>query len=84
MKSQSFPKDLTAEAVGLPYFCEIAAKGGIMRRALAVVTHGGRLWFLGGMDENDEPSLAVDWHDPKTGEWGKGPDLPKSPMAGFG
>ncbi|MGV3533023.1 MAG: PQQ-binding-like beta-propeller repeat protein [Chthoniobacteraceae bacterium] len=54
------------------------------RRALAVVAHGDRLWFLGGMDENDEPSLAVDWHDPKTGEWGKGPPLPKSPMAGFG
>lgn len=54
------------------------------RRALAAVAHGDRLWFLGGMDEHDEPSLAVDWHDPKTGEWGKGPDLPTSPMAGFG
>ncbi len=54
------------------------------RRALALVAHGGRLWFLGGMDDQDTPSLAVDWHDPQTGEWGKGPDLPESPMAGFG
>ncbi len=54
------------------------------RRALAVVAHNQRVWFLGGMDEHDEPSRAVDWFDPKTGEWGKGPELPDSTMAGFG
>lgn len=54
------------------------------RRALAIVAHGDRLWFIGGMDSEDEPSLAVDWYEPKTGKWGKGADLPKSKMAGFG
>lgn len=54
------------------------------RRALAVVAHEDRLWFIGGMDSSDEPSLAVDWYEPKTGKWGKGPELPKSKMAGFG
>jgi outer membrane protein assembly factor BamB len=54
------------------------------RRALAAVAGGGRLWFLGGMDGEDEPSRAVDWHEPATGQWGKGPDLPDGSMAGFG
>ncbi|MDB6152379.1 MAG: Kelch repeat-containing protein [Chthoniobacteraceae bacterium] len=54
------------------------------RRAIAAVAEGGRIWFLGGMDNHETLSLAVDWFRPETGEWGKGPDLPKSPMSGFG
>lgn len=54
------------------------------RRALAIAEHKGRLWFLGGMDSNDDPSREVDWMDIKTGEWGKGPLLPDGSMAGFG
>lgn len=54
------------------------------RRALATVAQGGRLWFIGGMDSHDEPSRAVDWFEPATGKWGKGPDLPDGTMAGFG
>jgi outer membrane protein assembly factor BamB len=54
------------------------------RRALAAVAHGDRIWFLGGMNSSDEPSRAVDWWEPQTGAWGKGPDLPDGSMAGFG
>lgn len=54
------------------------------RRALAAVTQGGKIWFIGGMDGHDEPSRAVDWFEPATGKWGKGPDLPDGAMAGFG
>ncbi len=54
------------------------------RRALAAVAQGGRIWFLGGMENDDEPSLAVDWFEPDTGKWGRGPALPEGPMAGFG
>lgn len=54
------------------------------RRAIATVTQGKRLWFLGGMDSHDEPSRAVDWFEPGTGAWGKGPELPDGEMAGFG
>ncbi len=54
------------------------------RRALAAVASHGRVWFLGGMDSHDEPSRAVDWWEPATGKWGKGPDLPDGSMAGFG
>jgi outer membrane protein assembly factor BamB len=54
------------------------------RRALATVAQGGRIWFIGGMDAHDEPSRAVDWFEPATQIWGKGPDLPDAAMAGFG
>ncbi len=54
------------------------------RRAIATVAQGGKIWFIGGMDSHDEPSRAVDWFEPATGKWGKGPDLPDGAMAGFG
>ncbi|EDY20560.1 Kelch repeat-containing protein [Chthoniobacter flavus Ellin428] len=54
------------------------------RRALAAVAHAGRIWFIGGIDNHDELARNVDWFDPATGEWGKGPDLPDDTMAGFG
>ncbi len=54
------------------------------RRALATVAQAGKIWFIGGMDGHDEPSRAVDWFEPATGKWGKGPDLPDGAMAGFG
>lgn len=54
------------------------------RRALAAVAQGGRIWFIGGMDSHDEPARTVDWFEPTTGQWGKGPDLPDGAMAGFG
>jgi outer membrane protein assembly factor BamB len=54
------------------------------RRAIATVAQGGKIWFIGGMDAHDEPARAVDWFEPATGKWGKGPDLPDGAMAGFG
>lgn len=54
------------------------------RRAIAMVVQGNRLWFLGGMDSKDEPSSEVDWYEPATNTWGKGPVLPDGNMAGFG
>lgn len=54
------------------------------RRALAVVAFADRLWFLGGMENDDEPSRRVDWFEPKTGAWGLGPLLPDGSLGGFG
>ncbi len=54
------------------------------RRAIAAVAHGGRIWFLGGIDDHDNLSRAVDWFEPATAKWGKGPDLPAGSMGGFG
>jgi outer membrane protein assembly factor BamB len=54
------------------------------RRALAMAVNGKRIWFLGGMDDHDNLSLEVDWLEPATGKWGKGPALPDGTMRGFG
>lgn len=49
------------------------------RRALAVAGLGERLFALGGLDQDGEPSPQVDVLDLGTGTWQRGPDLP-----GFG
>jgi len=54
------------------------------RRALAMVAIGDRIWFMGGMDQKDEPSRLTDWYDTKTQTWGKGPILPEGMLNGFG
>lgn len=54
------------------------------RRALALAALGRRVYCIGGMDSDDEPSLAVDIYDTVTGQWSKGPDLPSGKYKGFG
>lgn len=54
------------------------------RRALAMAGVGGRVYFLGGMDDGGGTSLEVDIFEVDTGKWSKGPDLPPGPMKGFG
>ncbi|HTR41352.1 MAG TPA: kelch repeat-containing protein [Pseudomonadales bacterium] len=54
------------------------------RRALAMAVAGSKIYFIGGMDSDNEPSRAVDVYDTTTGTWSKGPDLPHSMMDGFG
>jgi N-acetylneuraminic acid mutarotase len=53
------------------------------RRALALATDGSHVYCIGGMDSNNEPTLAVDVYDPTGGEWTKGPDLPPGKYKGF-
>jgi hypothetical protein len=54
------------------------------RRALAMAAANGRIYFLGGIDAEGEPSSAVDVLDTGNGQWSRGPDLPDGPMKGFG
>lgn len=54
------------------------------RRALAVIAFEGKVFCLGGMDEENDTSLAVDIYNPTTGAWSRGPDLPAGRMSGFG
>lgn len=54
------------------------------RRALAMASAHGRIYFLGGIDAEGDPSLAVDVLEVASGRWSKGPDLPDGPMKGFG
>ncbi|MEQ1859536.1 MAG: PQQ-binding-like beta-propeller repeat protein [Chthoniobacteraceae bacterium] len=36
------------------------------------------------MENDDDPSRRVDWFEPATGAWGRGPLLPDGSLAGFG
>jgi N-acetylneuraminic acid mutarotase len=53
------------------------------RRALALAALGSRVFCLGGMDSDNQPTLAVDIYDTTTGQWTKGPDLPPGKFKGF-
>jgi hypothetical protein len=53
------------------------------RRALALAALGTRLYCIGGMDSNNQPTLAVEIYDTATGQWSKGPDLPPGKNKGF-
>jgi hypothetical protein len=54
------------------------------RRALIAAAHGGRVYAIGGFDEDDKPSRRVDVLDPATGEWSAAPELPGPARNGFG
>jgi hypothetical protein len=54
------------------------------RRALAASQWQGKLVALGGMNQKAKVSRRVDFFDPATGEWSKGPELPGTGMSGFG
>ncbi|HYO25068.1 MAG TPA: hypothetical protein VEQ85_08960, partial [Lacipirellulaceae bacterium] len=54
------------------------------RRALAVASWNGKLVAVGGMDDSAKVSRRVDALDLAAGTWSELPELPRSPMAGFG
>lgn len=55
------------------------------RRALAVAAHHGKVYAIGGMQEEGSPTRAVDIYDPATGEWTAGPEIVGDDgMTGFG
>jgi len=53
------------------------------RRALALAALGTRIFCIGGMDSDNQPTLAVDVYDTTTGLWTKGPELPAGKFKGF-
>jgi N-acetylneuraminic acid mutarotase len=53
------------------------------RRALALAAIGTKIHFIGGMDSDNKPTLAVDVYDLASGAWSKGPDLPEGRFKGF-
>ena len=46
------------------------------RRALIAAAYSGKMFVMGGIDEQGNVSADVDIYDPKTGLWTKGPKLP--------
>ncbi|MEZ6110734.1 MAG: kelch repeat-containing protein [Pirellulaceae bacterium] len=54
------------------------------RRAIAAAAHQGKLYVIGGMQEDGGPTTRVDVFDPESGKWTQGPSLQGDPMNGFG
>ncbi len=54
------------------------------RRALATVGYRGKLYVIGGMNEQGGPTCETEVYDPATKSWSHGPSLIGKPMAGFG
>ncbi len=54
-------------------------------RANAAVGFDGKLWVLGGLDDNGDTTRRVDIYDPAADTWTPGPELPASgSLNGFG
>ncbi|MCI0747165.1 MAG: hypothetical protein L0Y58_17315 [Verrucomicrobia subdivision 3 bacterium] len=53
------------------------------RRALALAALGSRVYCIGGMNDDNQTTLAMDIYDTSTGRWTKGPDLPAGKHKGF-
>jgi len=53
------------------------------RRALALAAQGTHLYCIGGMNSDNQTTLAVDIYDTATGQWSKGPELPPGKHKGF-
>ncbi len=72
--------DLTVE----PLAWKPVAAPPFKRRALAVAAFQGKLYCLGGMEEQGAPTTAVAVYDAATNSWSEGPALLGGPMEGFG
>ncbi|MEW4527992.1 hypothetical protein [Maioricimonas sp. JC845] len=54
------------------------------RRALAIAAHDGRIYAIGGMQQEGGPTTKVDVFDPQSGTWSEGPALEGRGLNGFG
>ncbi len=53
------------------------------RRALAAASIRGKIFVMGGLNEDAEVVKSVDVYDPASRAWSHGPDLPGSKLEGF-
>lgn len=54
------------------------------RRALSVAAHEGKIYAIGGMQQEGGPTTRTDVLDSATGKWSQGASLQGKPMDGFG
>ena len=66
-----------------PQWREIATPP-FQRRALALAGHARKLYVIGGMDDTNETTTAVNIYDPQSNQWSKGPAVPGANADGFG
>ena len=67
-----------------PLVWEPLAPPPFRRRALSLATWSGKLYCVGGMEQNGTPTTAVNVYDPTTNRWTTGPSLLGTAMDGFG
>jgi hypothetical protein len=60
------------------------AKPPFERRALSLAAHDGRIYAVGGMRSDGDPTTEVDVFDPAANTWSQGPPLVGEGMDGFG
>ena len=53
-------------------------------QGLPLVAHGGKLYAIGGMQADGNPTTDVDVFDPQSQSWSKAPPLHGQGMEGFG
>ncbi|HYE21167.1 MAG TPA: hypothetical protein VEA69_22160 [Tepidisphaeraceae bacterium] len=53
------------------------------RRALIAAVLDGKLYAMGGFDDQSDPSRRVEIYDPATKKWSNGPELPGQDRNGF-
>ena len=75
---------LTADLNVEPLVWKPMASPPFKRRALAAAAWQGKLYCIGGMEEQGAPTTAVAVYDPSTNRWSEGPALLGGPMEGFG
>lgn len=79
--STAWQMDLSADK---PEWKPLPAPG-FHRRALALAAHNGKLYVIGGMDEDGGPTSKVNIYDPQSETWSAGPNLAADQgMKGFG
>jgi N-acetylneuraminic acid mutarotase len=66
-----------------PQWKEIA-KPPFTRRALAVAACAGKIYVIGGMDDSNDTTTAVNVYDPQSNQWSQGPAVPGENSEGFG
>ncbi|MGE0610193.1 MAG: hypothetical protein AB7O62_24085 [Pirellulales bacterium] len=54
------------------------------RRALSAAAHDGKLYVIGGMQEDGNTTTTVNVYDPRTKAWSDAPPLFGAPLEGFG
>lgn len=69
--STAWKLDLTAS----PLHWQPIASPGFERRALAAAAHDGKLYAVGGMQQEGGPTTEVAVYDPQSDKWTQGPSL---------
>ena len=84
-KRTVFALDLTTLQDGAVGKWHVLTETPVAVRANAAVGFNGKLWVLGGLDDNGDTTRRVDIYDPATDAWTSGPELPASgSLNGFG